>query len=150
FRVGRAAALLLAMYPTHVFYTTLHMTEPAFTFLLAAVATLLLWSEDRSFSTDIMAGAGIGLAAFVRPVVVMLPLAFPIWYWSQGLHTRRILARTALVGCTTLVVLSPWLVRNHGITGQWFLISTTGAHNFWMGNHPGAFGGYAYRREIDN
>ncbi len=148
-RVGRAAAVLMAVYPTHVFYTTLHLTEPLFTVLLAAVVAFLLKSGDRAPGVEIVTGVVIGLAALVRPLIVMLPLALPIWYWSQGLRTRSILMRTALVGCCTLGVLSPWLVRNHGITGQWFLISTTGAHNFWMGNHPGAFGGYAYRREID-
>jgi len=47
-----------------------------------------------------------------------------------------------------LIAVSPWLVRNHGVTGRW-IISTEGGQNFWMGNYPGAFGGYAYRQEIN-
>jgi hypothetical protein len=34
-------------------------------------------------------------------------------------------------------------------TGNWTVLSTNGGHVFWMGNHPGAFGGYAYKQEID-
>jgi len=149
YRTGRVAALMLAMYPNHVFYTTLHLTEPLFAFLLTAAFVLLLKSEERAYGMDMMAGAVIGLAALVRPVAVMLPVALPVWYWSQCLPIRTILTRTALVGVATLSVLSPWLMRNHGITGQSFLISTTGGHNFWMGNYPGAFGGYAYPKEIN-
>lgn len=43
-RIGQSAALLLAVYPTHVFYATLYLTEPLFTLLVTA-AVLLLWRK---------------------------------------------------------------------------------------------------------
>lgn len=51
-RIGRPAAFLLAVYPTHVFYATLYLTEPLFTLLVTA-AVLLLWRKlDQPCCTD--------------------------------------------------------------------------------------------------
>jgi hypothetical protein len=48
-----------------------------------------------------------------------------------------------------LIVVSPWLVRNHEVTGSWVVLSTEGGHNLWIGNHPGALGGYNYPKAIN-
>ena len=148
-RVGRPAALLLAIYPTHVFYTTLHLTEPLFTLLLVTAVALLLKSLVRGTAAAAAGGLALGLAALTRPAILLLPLALPVWYWLQGRRRSTALALAVVVGCGTLAAVSPWLVRNHAVTGSWTTISTTGGYNFWMGNHPGAFGGYGMRKEIN-
>jgi len=147
-RIGRWAALLLAVYPTHVFYSTLYLTEPLFTFLLVAAVALLHRRGPPTSVRFMAAGLMLGLAALVRPVVLLFPLTLPVWFRFQGWSTTQILHRTAMVGICTLVAASPWAMRNHAFTQSWFAISTNGGRNFWMGNYPGAFGGYAYPREI--
>jgi 4-amino-4-deoxy-L-arabinose transferase-like glycosyltransferase len=146
-RVGRLGALLLAIYPTHVFYSTLHLTEPLFTLLFLASVALLVKGTVSGATATAAGGFVLGLAALVRPVVVLLPVALPIWYWPRG--RVNVLRDVLLVGSCSLIALSPWLVRNHGLTGSWTVLSTNGGHTFWIGNHPGAFGGYAYRPEIN-
>lgn len=147
-RVGRLAALFLALYPTHVFYATLFLTEPLFALLFLASVALLLQGAVKGTARSAGGGVAIGLAGLVRPVILLLPMALPVWYWSQGLRRGTPLARALLVLLCTLTVVSPWLARNHGLTGSWTTISTTGGQNFWMGNYPGAFGGYAYPKSI--
>jgi 4-amino-4-deoxy-L-arabinose transferase-like glycosyltransferase len=148
-RIGRLAALLLAVYPTHVFYSTLYLTEPLFTLLLVA-AVAMLHRRSRPESVPLVAaGLTLGLAALVRPVILLLPLMLPAWFRLEGWSTSKTLYRTAVAGICTLLAVSPWLVRNHAFTRSWFVISTTGGQNFWMGNHPGAFGGYAVPKEIN-
>jgi len=146
--IGRLSALFLAVYPTQVFYSTLYLTEPLFALLFVASVALLLKSTERGTAPIAGGGFAIGLAALVRPVILLLPLALPVWYWRIGLRRNTTLVRTLLVLSCMLIAVSPWLVRNHGVTGRW-IISTEGGQNFWMGNYPGAFGGYAYRQEIN-
>lgn len=144
--VGRFAALMIGLYPTHVFYSTLYLTEPLFTLLVTAAQMLLLRSL-QSWPAAVFAGLALGCATLVRPAALLLTGFVYLWYWIQGLR-RRALVQTLLVGCGTLAAISPWLARNHDLTGRWTVVSTTGGYNFWIGNHPGAFGGYAYSREI--
>jgi len=146
-RIGRSAALFLALYPTHVFYATLRLTEPLFTALVVTAMLFLLVGLARRWAL-IAGGLMLGSAALVRPLILLFPLVLPIWFWIAAWPRRKILSAVALVGCCTVLVVSPWLVRNHQLTGSWFVLSTTGGENFWVGNHPGAFGGYARPREI--
>lgn len=143
--IGRSAALLLAFYPTHIFYSTLQLTEPLFTLILTGALWLTLRSLV-SFKAALIAGILFGLAMLVRPAAVLLPAFLFLWYWHQGLRLKAVLL-TAVMGCAALACISPWLVRSHSITGRWTDLSTSGGHNFWVGNYPGAFGGYA-RTEI--
>jgi 4-amino-4-deoxy-L-arabinose transferase-like glycosyltransferase len=147
-RIGRGAALLLAVYPTHVFYSTLYLTEPLFT-LLVVIAMLLTWRSLASgAAVMIAAGAVLGLAAYVRPMILLFSVVLPLWYWREKWLFRRAIAGAALAAGGTLIVVSPWLVRNHGLTGSWTQIATEGSYNLWVGNYPGALGGYAHRRDI--
>lgn len=138
---GRTGALLLALYPNHISYSTLYLTEPLFTLLFVAALMLVLGSL-RSWRSALLAGAVLGLAILVRPAALLLPVFLLGWYIVQGLRMRA-LWLTILSGGATLLVLMPWLARNHAITGSWTVLSTTGGHNFWIGNYPGAFGGSA-------
>jgi 4-amino-4-deoxy-L-arabinose transferase-like glycosyltransferase len=147
-RIGRYAALLLAVYPTHVFYATLNLTEPLFT-LLVMFAVLLLWRSLTGGAAPIAAaGLVLGLAAYTRPVVLLFAGVLPVWYLLQRWPFRKALAAVALSGGFTLLAVCPWLIRNHGVTGSWVEMSTEGGYNLWVGNYPGALGGYAHRREI--
>jgi len=59
------------------------------------------------------------------------------------------LVRTLLVGWCALLSVSPWLVRNRALTGNWTTIFRNRRPQLLIGNHPGALGGYAYRKEIN-
>ncbi len=143
---GRLAALMLAVYPTHVFYSTLHLTEPLFTLLLTAALMLLLKSL-RFWPCAVFAGLVLGLAILVRPFAVLLPAVLLVWYWKQ-MGRRRAGVLALVTACAAVAAVSPWLARNHSHTGSWTVLSTTGGHDFWIGNHPGAFGGYRYPHDI--
>jgi 4-amino-4-deoxy-L-arabinose transferase-like glycosyltransferase len=146
--VGRLAALLLALYPNHISYSTLFLTEPLFTLLLMISIALLLKGAKQETTATAAAGFVIGLATLVRPMILLFPLALPLWYWRTGLRPAAIIKRTLLAFCFTLVAISPWLIRNHRFMHRWIL-TTEGGQDFWRGNYPNSFGGYAYRTEIN-
>jgi 4-amino-4-deoxy-L-arabinose transferase-like glycosyltransferase len=140
--VGRTAALVLAFYPTAVMYGTLQVTEPLSTVLLLGVGGLLLWSLRGASLPALAAGALLGFAILTRPVLVALLAMFPAWYIANGVGPKRVLLLGGLIAGTALVVISPWLARNHDLTGSWTDLSSTGGYNFLLGNYPGAWGGY--------
>jgi hypothetical protein len=134
------------VYPNHVAYSTLHLTEPLSAFLVLLAVSLILRSN-----TMLAIGASglvIGLAALVRPMLILLPLALAIWYWRVVPNRAGAILRTVLGGLVTVVAVSPWVIRNHEVTGRWTTLSTSGGHVFWMGNNPLAFGGYRHERAI--
>jgi 4-amino-4-deoxy-L-arabinose transferase-like glycosyltransferase len=147
-RIGRGAALLLAVYPNHVFYSTLYLTEPLFCFLVTSSIALLL----RGVQVDgagkqalffAVAGISLGLAALARSVIVLFPAVLPIWFLRQSWPISKVFTRTALITICTILTVGPWIWRNHSVTGKWSTISSNGGDNFWAGNAPGTLGGYA-------
>jgi len=141
-RTGGLAGLLLALYPTYVMYSTLSLTEPLFTFLLVgSVSALTLTGSERPI-WQIAAGVLLGLATLTRPLVVLFPLLIPFGLRQQGRSWRKSISTSLVVGVVALVTISPWLWRNHDLTGRWTTLSTTGGINFWVGNNPEARGGY--------
>ena len=142
---GRLGALALAIYPTHVFYSTLLLSEPLFTLFLVAGGALLLRSLRDGGIIAVMAGAVFGLGILTRPFLAFLPSLTPLWYLANGAGARRAGALGAAVSMAALVVLSPWLIRNHREFGSfWTDLSSTGGYSFYAGNHRDAFGGDAH------
>lgn len=154
-RIGRSAALLLAIYPNHVLYSTLYLTEPLFCFLVLAAMALLLASlpKARSAGSQVLflasAGIAVGLGALVRSVLLLFPAVLPLWFWRQRLPVPKLLSRTALVVLCTLLAAGPWMARNHAVTEKWLTISSNGGDNFWFGNYPGALGGYGHPPQVN-
>ncbi|HEX3175551.1 MAG TPA: glycosyltransferase family 39 protein [Methylomirabilota bacterium] len=143
--VGVIAGLVVAIYPNHVFYTSLHLTEPLFTLLLLAAAWCLLRSGPRTRPFLLAAGLLFGVATLIRPAIALFPLALPIWFRQRATPARAALGHAGIVIGTMVLVVMPWVVRNHRVSGHWELASS-GGHNFWIGNNPKALGGYVHDR----
>jgi 4-amino-4-deoxy-L-arabinose transferase-like glycosyltransferase len=143
-RIGRTAALLLAIYPNYIFYSTLMLTEPLSTLLLVTMAGLLLRvMAGRSNLVGNSVGLGLvaGLTALVRPGFILLPFLLPLWGYLQKMKGRQIALMTSIVFCVSLLTMAPWMIRNHDVTGGWFEVASNGGYVFWGGNHPDALGG---------
>ena len=150
-RIGRTAALFLAIYPNYIFYSTLMLTEPLCTLLLVSMAGLLLRATSAGKGlAPYSVGAGVlaGLAALVRPSFLLLPLLLPIWGRLQKMSWRKTMVLTSVVALTSLLVMAPWMIRNHDMTGAWFELASNGGLVFWGGNHPDAFGGVQRPEEV--
>ena len=139
---GRVAGLVMAFYPTHVFYSTLLLAEPLATLMLVAAAACLLRSLRGGWIAAIAGGLFLGYAILTRPVLMLLPGIIPFWYIHNGQAVRRAARHSSLIACGVLIVLGPWMIRNYRLFGGWAEISSTGGYNFLLGNSPGALGGY--------
>lgn len=145
-RVGGLAGLLLAAYPTHVAYSTLHLSEPLFALLMVLCVPLLL-RAGVSLRAAVAAGLVLGLAGLVRPMFLPFPLAVYFALRAHAPDRRARLVRTVLIGAVSMSVVLPWALRNGREVGRW-APSTSGGQAFWAGNQPGALGGYAAARDI--
>ncbi len=143
-RTGLIAGLVLALFPGHIFFSSLVLSEVTFTFLvtiallLAALAARRL--EKRAVWLLLLLGVTIGAAALVRGQgLYLLPLAALLW-WLQAGGWRRALRWTAITALAALVLVVPWTVRNYVVMGHFVLISTNVGGNLYVGNFDGATG----------
>ncbi len=86
-------------------------------------------------------GVLAGLTALVRPSFLLLPALLPLWARAQRMSWRRTMRLTSIVALTSLVTMSPWMIRNYEAKGAMFEVASNGGLVFWGGNHPQAFGG---------
>lgn len=141
---GRAALLIVAIYPNHAAYTSLVMTEVMYTTLILGGCWLLI-AKPRPFSL-LLAGLVFGISMLVKAQsLVLVPVIFAIAVLRDGVNwhviTRRLGQALAVLAIALAVVL-PWTLRNHAVFGEWILVSTNGGITLLTGNNPSARGDY--------
>jgi hypothetical protein len=126
--------------PSFIMLNALLMYEVWLQFLLALGLWLALRGPWRW--PAILALACIAaLAALMRPFWLLLPLL--LWLVARGMgkpagEWRLLLA--AQLGA--LLLLSPWVIGASTSAGKLVPVATNGGVNLWIGNSPGATGGY--------
>ena len=145
-RVSVFTAVILAVWPTLIMFTTVLASELPFLFL--TIGALDVWtSEERSWSLrGVFAGLLLGAASLVRPLALALPFVYAGSVTLGAVRFRKeALKQTALgLVCVAVMVavIAPWTWRNYRLYGEPVLISTNGGATLWMGNAPGSDGGY--------
>ncbi len=139
---GRAAALLIAVDPFSVFFSSLLLSEVLFTFLLLALvaSTQALWARPRSLP-PLLALAVIGplavmtrpSAALLVPLLWLLPLPAVI---RAGVWPRAVLFTFAAAAAC----FAPWGLRNRATLGDFAWLSTNGGVTLYDAQGPQADG----------
>jgi hypothetical protein len=144
---GRAPAivtgLILALWPTHIQFTTIIASETLFIDLV--LAGLLAWPERLSLGRFVLTGCCFAAASYVRPTALLIPLALAAARWLRAPRFKEIpgtVAGLAIILLVMGIAIAPWAARNRRLFGQVVLISTNGGSNLWMGNSPGTTGEY--------
>ncbi|MSR47755.1 MAG: hypothetical protein EXS13_11960 [Planctomycetes bacterium] len=140
-RAGLFAALGVAFLPCHFYYAQHFLSEVPYGALIALACLLgivTLRSADageRWLLPALATGLVFGTALLTRPqvafagaIVLVGALLSP-----RALRTARL--RAALViSATSMLLLAPWVVRNHLVLGKTTL-STIGGFTFWGANN---------------
>ena len=137
----RLALLLYALYPNHVAYAGVALSELYFTALLM-VAMWLLLRRHISIVSLLLCGVLFGLAVLTKPQTIVVPAGALI---MALLATRRFAIRDALkrllIVCAVMAaVLAPWIGRNHQVFGTFVFVSTNGGVGLLAGAHDEATG----------
>lgn len=140
---GLWAMALIAVWPNLIVFTTIVSSE--LFFIAMTLAGLFFWKRPvgNAVLNLILAGVIWGLTAYIRPVILLVPVTLALVDLVRG--PRRFAATSVQAAiCIVLILLVtlPWSLRNQAVFGERVMISTNFGPNFWMGNNPESNGGY--------
>ena len=134
-----AAGFIAAVHPTLIYAAT-HVQ------VAGLAATLLVWTLDWGYRTGesrrtgeaAITGGFLALLALTDPILslAMIGIACAVRQGCRGVTDGW--CRTVRLCCWTMAVgllgISPWLVRNHRVHGEFVAIKSTFGYAFWQGN----------------
>lgn len=141
--VGLVAAAIVSIWPSFIMQTTVLASEVLFATLLTGSLILFFWFKERPVLRWLLLGLSLGIACYVRPVALLIPIVLAI---SEAVVTRsnpfKLILGASVSILVMLAVLSPWSYRNYTVFDKFVLVSTNFGANFWMGNNPDTQGTY--------
>jgi hypothetical protein len=130
------AAVLFAVYPESIVYTTYIAKENLMMFLMLAQVALAVTRGAGvwHYLQPVLFGMATGAVAIVgNAAVVLLPALTVQVYFTQGGLARA--ARYLMIaGITTILVIAPLSLRNHALFGT-YALNTGGGINLYLGNN---------------
>ncbi len=131
--VATSAAVAWTLLPGELGWTSVLGTEPLFTLLtVGALCALAGGTDHRKL---ILSGALLGAACWVRPTVLLFPIALAVLLIMEHRSWLVPISKAALVLVVMLVMIAPLTVRNYAKLGSLVLVSTNGGVNLWQGVH---------------
>jgi 4-amino-4-deoxy-L-arabinose transferase-like glycosyltransferase len=148
-RVGLIAALILAIYPPAIFFSTMRIGPVALVVLLLGVIIYLLMHmrEKENYRTTIYCGLLMGLAALTEPAVLpFFPLIAAWFLFCNHLSTATAAKHIFIAGCLAVLCVIPWTVRNYLVFHQLVLIKSPLGMNLLYGNNADGNGVISYAK----
>jgi Dolichyl-phosphate-mannose-protein mannosyltransferase len=140
--VGRAAVLILTLYPNQIGYVPLLSTEIFYELLLLLSIYLLM--QERLLPA-LLAGLVFGIATLTKTQSLLLPGFILLGVFITA-PSRESLFRLTKIMCavyvTTMLVIIPWTYRNYVVFHALIPVSTNGGWTLLTGNNPEANGDY--------
>lgn len=140
--IALVAALLVAIWPILIQFTTILSSELIFILLILSAVYVWGCKQLSPVLRAIIWGALICAATYVRPTAQFIFLFLPILDWLTNKNWRAAIQSFCLAAITAALLFSPWVYRNHHVFGEFVLVSANGGANLWMGNNPNSNGGY--------
>lgn len=140
--VATLAALLVALEPGLVVYHSYKMdviTLASFWLMLGLFLFQRL-TETRALSTAMILGVVIGLGLLTRLDLMILFGLLGVWLAAERQHFLAIVKPIAATVVVSLLVVSPWLVRNYLLLDQFVFISANSGEVLWYGNNAHSVG----------
>ena len=151
-RTGLIGALLLALYPGHIFWTPILFSEIMFTLLFSSsVWLLLVVSPGSSWRRPLPLlglGLAIGAATLVRAQAsVLLLVALAYWLLAAG-DWRGQLPKFGVAFLAAAAVVLPWTVRNVVTLQSPVVLSANVGYNLYIGHSEPAQGRFRFPEEL--
>lgn len=133
--------LMVACYPYLIFQNLTLIDTPLFMALFYSwLLTLVLLRQRSSLDKAtvgiaLASGVLLGLMALVRTNMVLLAPTLAIWFLFRR-SLRQTVARLAIVALVSALTISPWIVRNYAVYGQFVPVAMNGGENLYQGNNP--------------
>jgi len=140
--VARLAALLCAIWPTWIAFTTTLSSELPANLLLALGLAFLLSREGRYWPRLVLGTLLLAGSAYMRPTALPLIVAVPVIEALRVGNWRRAMQSGLVSILIAAACFTPWAMRNAEYFGKPVLVSANFGANLWMGNNPRSNGGY--------
>jgi hypothetical protein len=143
-RVASTAAWMLALYPNHIGYTGLLLTEPLYAVLM--LATVVVAQEPRLPARWLLAGLFAGLATLVKAQTLLFaPFLLALLAYAGRNGRERAWASAARAWLFALLAMAatvlPWTARNALVMGAPVMVSTNGGVSLLLGNNDDMYWG---------
>lgn len=146
---ARAAALVVAWYPSFLFYV---LTTPYYHYLYTASVLATAWGWLAAFERPrnaFLAGLASGWGALAKAVQLIAP-AQAVFFWmlasigsQQNWLNAGLIKRVLLFVAGMIVVIAPWTYRNWLVFRDWVPICTSGGLVLLSANSPDSNGLYS-------
>ena len=115
-RAGIVAGVVLALFPSQIFFSIMIMTETLFAGLLVGLVLLLVvWLSKGTIKTwqIFVVGVLLGAMSLVRAETVLLIPALVVLWKVLGLRWQAVALHTLVLGVGMAMLITPWTVRNY-------------------------------------
>lgn len=124
------AGAIVAVYPFFIFYSSLILSESIFTLISMGYFYYVFKAAKDDW---VYLGVLSGLGYLTRPTLLFFYPIIWIWLMVVGKFSAK---RIALIITLTMVVISPWLVRNYKHFDTVVIATASTGHVLWEGNNP--------------
>lgn len=132
-KVGIIASIFYAVYPPFIFYTGLILSETFTIFLFLSTFLLLVKAiNQRSILLTVTSGVTLGLSILCKPTLLPFSAFFCLFLWLFR-KTRPLLVFGFCLFVTTILTISPWVVRNYLEFHRWIPVSAYSGYNLLLG-----------------
>lgn len=140
-RSARWASTFMAFYPLLIAYPLALVSENLFIPLVIAGLVLTLRAAQQGKALDaILAGLVFGCAALTRSIIAGLAPLAAIWLWRAAKERRTALRNGAWLVFFSLLVTTPWAVRNTILHRRLTWLESSLGYNLYLGYHPASTG----------
>jgi tetratricopeptide (TPR) repeat protein len=139
-RIGIISGVILALYPTAIFFDGLIQKSSLDLFFTCAVLGLvaaIVSGTGRSHASWFLLGITVAALSLTRENALLLAALLIAWAAS-----RRSLSSVSLLIAGMVLVFLPVIARNASVGGGFYLTTSQFGSNFFIGNNPGSDGTY--------
>jgi 4-amino-4-deoxy-L-arabinose transferase-like glycosyltransferase len=151
---GMIAAVVWAFFPWFSRWALTWIWETSLSALLLACLLWYALQLRQQTSRLVWIGFGTlwGLTVLVNPALIsLLPVTLIVALYGTGRNWRHCLRPAIVMLAACFLVISPWLIRNRVVLGQWVFLRDNFGFEFALGNYHLSFGrGWAGRHPAVN
>lgn len=120
--------------PNYIAYNSILGTETLYLFLFSLIVLLQI-SNKNSMVRYILLGVVTGLAALVKPYMIIYPVIAMISFWLKNKEVKKAIVFFAAVQIACLCVIIPWTYRNYKVYKEFIPISFNDGYVMYINNN---------------
>ena len=131
--VAKYTAIILALWPNLIAYNLLLNSDLLFTSLFSVLILLLTQKKYTSLNLFFM-GLIFATATLTRSTLALYFLMIFTAIYYKNKKRSNLIKKLLIFLLGSLLIFSPWWIRNYKVFDRFVPLSTNGGFNFWLAN----------------